>query len=129
MPNVDLEKRHLNRILTKNRKFTGKTRRNILLLFPIYYLPSCQVLQLHTLHSLQISKEHVGLILHKHFSMRKLFSKFVPRLLIMFQNNIVTMILRVVWTMDDTCINHYTPEANLQSAEWPAATKDYCFIH
>src|SRR5438034_6852539 len=65
--------------------------------------------------------------------MRKLLSKWVPRLLTvdqkqqrvddserclkLFQRNKKSFFMRYV-TMDETWIHHYTPESNRQSAEW-----------
>lgn len=86
--------------------------------------------------TINISKERVGFILHEHLSMRKLFSKWVPRLLTvdqkqqrvddseecleLFRRNKKDFFMRYV-TMDETWIHHFTPESNRQSAEWTAA--------
>ncbi|XP_018349932.1 PREDICTED: histone-lysine N-methyltransferase SETMAR-like [Trachymyrmex septentrionalis] len=84
----------------------------------------------------KISKGSVFTILHDHLSMRKLCSKWVPRLLTvdqkqqrvddsesclaMFQKDRKDFLRRYV-TMDETWIHHFTPESNRQSAEWTAA--------
>ena len=68
--------------------------------------------------------------------MRKLYSKWVPHLLTvdqkqqrvddskhcleLFQRNKKEFLRKYV-TMDETWINHFTPESNRQSAEWTAA--------
>ena len=80
----------------------------------------------------KISKGSVFTILHEHLSMRKLCSKWVPRLLTvdqrqqcvddsercleLFQDNKQDFFMLYV-TMDETWIYHYTPESNRQSAE------------
>lgn len=85
--------------------------------------------------TLKISEGSVFTILHQHLSMRKLCSKWVPRLLTvdqkqqrvdnsercleLFQRNKKDFFMRYV-TMDETWIHHYTPESNRQSAEWTA---------
>jgi histone-lysine N-methyltransferase SETMAR len=85
--------------------------------------------------TLKISEGSVFTILHEHLSMRKLCSKWVPRLLTvdqkqqrvddsercleLFQRNKKNFFMRYV-TMDETWIHHYTPESNRQSAEWTA---------
>uniref|UniRef100_A0A2S2QFV8 Mariner Mos1 transposase n=1 Tax=Sipha flava TaxID=143950 RepID=A0A2S2QFV8_9HEMI len=51
--------------------------------------------------------------------MRKLFSKWVPRLLTVDQKQ--QDFLRRYVTMDETWIHHHTPESNRQSAEWTVA--------
>ena len=74
-------------------------------------------------------------ILHEHLSMRKLLSKWVPRLLTLdqkrqrvvdserclelFRLNKPNFLRRCV-TMDETWIHHYTPESKRSSAEWTA---------
>ena len=75
-------------------------------------------------------------ILHEHLGMRKLCSKWVPRMLTPDQkqqriddseaclalfNRDKNDFLRRCVTMDETWINHFTPESNRQSAEWTAA--------
>lgn len=86
--------------------------------------------------TLKISEGSVHTILHQHLSMRKLFSKWVPRLLTvdqkqqriddsescleLFNRNKQDFLRRYV-TMDETWIHHHTPESNRQSAEWTAA--------
>lgn len=85
---------------------------------------------------LMISEGSAFTILHKHLSMRKLCSKWVPRLLTvdqkqqriddsercleLFKRNKRDFLRRYV-TMDETWIHHFTPESNRQSAEWRAA--------
>ncbi|XP_025156069.1 histone-lysine N-methyltransferase SETMAR-like [Harpegnathos saltator] len=85
---------------------------------------------------LKISFGSVYTILHEHLVKKKLFSKWVPRLLRMeqkqqrvddseryltlFTRNKQEFFCRYV-TMDETWIHHYTPESNRQSAEWRAA--------
>ena len=84
----------------------------------------------------KISFGSVFIILHKHLGMKKLFSKWVPRLLTMeqkqqriddserclalFTKNKKKFLHRYV-TIDETWIRHYTPESNQQSAEWKTA--------
>ena len=84
---------------------------------------------------LKISHGNVYAILHEHLSMRKLLSKWVPRLLTvdqkrqrvvdsercleLFRRNKPNFSRRYV-TMDETWIHHYTPESNRSSAEWTA---------
>ena len=83
----------------------------------------------------KISYGSVYAILHKHLSMRKLLSKWVPRLLTveqkrqrvvdsercleLFRRNKPNFSRRYV-TMDETWIHHYTPELKRSSAEWTA---------
>ena len=83
--------------------------------------------------TLEVPEGSVFTILHEHLSMRKLCSKWVPRLLTVdqkqqcdddserclevFQRNKKDFFMRYV-TMDETWIHHYTPESNRQSAEW-----------
>ena len=84
---------------------------------------------------LKISEGSVFIILHKSLGMRKLFSKWVRRLftsdqkqqrveesercLELFQRNKKGFFMRYV-TMNETWIDHYTPESNRRSAEWTA---------
>lgn len=84
---------------------------------------------------LKISEGSVFTIIHDHLGMRKLFSKWVPRILTpeqkqqriedsksclsMFQRNNSEFLRRYI-TMDETWIHHFTPESNRQSAEWRA---------
>ena len=70
-------------------------------------------------NTLKISEGSVHTILHEHLSMRKLFSKWVPRLLTFNQNKKEFLLWYV--TMDETWIHHHSPESNRQSAEWTAA--------
>ncbi|XP_055310682.1 protein GVQW3-like, partial [Sitodiplosis mosellana] len=83
--------------------------------------------------TLKISKGSVHTILHEHLPMRKLFSKWVPRLLTvdqkqqrvddseacleLFRRNEKDFLRRYV-TMDETWIHHFTPESNRQSSEY-----------
>lgn len=83
--------------------------------------------------TLKISKERVGHILHEHLGMRKMFSKWVPRVLTVdqkqqriddsercleiFKRDKKDFLRRYV-TMDETWIHHYTPESKRQSSEW-----------
>ncbi|XP_055307605.1 histone-lysine N-methyltransferase SETMAR-like, partial [Sitodiplosis mosellana] len=85
---------------------------------------------------LKISKGSVYTILHDHLGMRKLCSKWVPRLLTpeqkqnrvddsescltIFKRNPNEFLRRYV-TMDETWVHHFTPESNWQSAEWTEA--------
>ena len=85
--------------------------------------------------TLKISYGSVYAILHEHLSMRKLLSKWVPRLLTvdqkrqrvvdsercleLFRRNKPNFLRRYV-TMDETWIHHYTPESKRSSAEWTA---------
>ena len=75
--------------------------------------------------TLMISEGSVFLVLHESLGMRKLFSKWVPRLLTpdqkqqrvedsercleLFQRNKKDIFIRYV-TMNETWIHHYTPE-------------------
>ena len=84
----------------------------------------------------QISSGSVFTILHKKLSLKKVFSKWVPRLLSMeqkqqriddsesclslFTRNKKDFLRRYV-TMDETWIHHFTPESHRQSSEWRAA--------
>ncbi|KAJ0178113.1 hypothetical protein K1T71_005936 [Dendrolimus kikuchii] len=83
----------------------------------------------------KISYGSVYAILHQHLFMRKLLSKWVPRLLTvgqkrqrvvdsercleLFRRNKPVFLRRYV-TMDETWIHHYTPESMRSSAEWTA---------
>ncbi|KAL7726109.1 hypothetical protein ACLKA6_010156 [Drosophila palustris] len=85
---------------------------------------------------LKISAGSVHTIIHEHLGMKKVFSKWVPRLLTpeqkqqrideskscldMFTRNKSEFLRRYI-TMDETWIHHFTPESNRQSAEWHAA--------
>ena len=82
---------------------------------------------------LKISAGSVHTIIHEHLGMKKVFSKWVPRLLTpeqkqqrideskscldMFTRNKSEFLRRYI-TMDETWIHHFTPESNRQSAEW-----------
>lgn len=83
-----------------------------------------------------ISKERVENILHKHLHMRKLSARWVPRLLTIDQkrNRVTTSVeclemlrrnpddfLRRYITVDETWIHHYTPESKIQSRQWVEA--------
>lgn len=81
----------------------------------------------------KISEGSVLTILHEHLGMRKLLSKWVPRVLTidqkqqriddsercleLFNRNKKDFLRRYV-TMDETWIHHYTPESKRQSSEW-----------
>ena len=83
--------------------------------------------------TVKISEGSIFTILHEYLSMRKLCSKWVPRLLTveqkqqcvdyskrcleLFQRNKKDFFMRYV-TMDETWIHRYTPESYRQSAEW-----------
>ncbi|KAL7723955.1 hypothetical protein ACLKA6_019947 [Drosophila palustris] len=85
---------------------------------------------------LKISAGSVHTIIHEHLGMKKVFSKWVPRLLTpeqkqqrideskscldMFTRNKSEFLRRYI-TMDETWIHHFTPESNRQSTEWHAA--------
>ncbi|KAM8702311.1 hypothetical protein ACLKA7_004975 [Drosophila subpalustris] len=85
---------------------------------------------------LKISAGSVHTIIHDHLGMKKVFSKWVPRLLTpeqkqqrideskscldMFTRNKSEFLRRYI-TMDETWIHHFTPESNRQSADWHAA--------
>ena len=82
--------------------------------------------------TLKISEGSVFAILHGHLNMRKLCSKWVPRLLTvdqkeqrindpercleLFQRNKKVFFMRRE-TIDETSIHYYTPKSNRQSAE------------
>lgn len=84
----------------------------------------------------KISEGSVFSILHEHLSMRKLCSKWVPRLLTvdqkqqrvddsahcleLFKRNPTDFLRRYV-TTDETWIHYYTPASKRSSAEWTAA--------
>ncbi|GFV56768.1 mariner transposase [Trichonephila clavipes] len=84
---------------------------------------------------LKILKERVGHIVKEYLVMRKLCSKGVPRELAidqkqqriddstqclkLFNRNKCEFLFRYV-TMDETWLDHFTPESNRQSAEWTA---------
>ena len=88
--------------------------------------------------TLKISYGSVYAILHEHLSMRKLLSKWVPRLLTvdqkrqrvvdsercleLFRRNKLNFLRQYV-TMDETLIHHYTPESKRSSAEWTAVSE------
>ena len=95
-----------------------------------------QKLKLREIEELRISEDRVFIILHEHFSMKKLFSKWVScwftvdqkqqrvnnleSYLQLFQCNKKGFLWKYV-KMDETWIHHFTPESNRQSAEWTAA--------
>ncbi|XP_018402040.1 PREDICTED: uncharacterized protein LOC108779170 [Cyphomyrmex costatus] len=70
-----------------------------------------------------ISEERVFHILHDILGMRKLMSRWVPRLLTV-ENKRVHMIISKkmffvdMWTVDETCIHYYIPETKQQSKQW-----------
>jgi len=84
-----------------------------------------------------ISKEHVGYILHEELDMKKLCTRWVPRLLTadqkctrmkiseqclkLFNKNKTDLLLRFI-TMDEIWIHHYTPESKQQSKQWTEAS-------
>lgn len=86
-------------------------------------------------NTLKISKGSAFTIVHEHLSMRKLLSKWVPRLLNgdqkqqriddsercleLFKRNKKDFLRRYV-TMDETWIHHFTPESKRSAAEWAA---------
>jgi len=83
-----------------------------------------------------ISKEHIGHILHEELDMKKLCTRWVPRLLTAdkkctrmeiseqclerFNKNKTVFVCRFI-TMDETWIHHYTPESNQKSIKWTEA--------
>ena len=85
--------------------------------------------------TLKISYGSVYAILHEHLSIRKLLSKWVPRLftvdqkrqcvvdsercLELFRRNKLNFLRRYV-TMDETWIHHYIVESKRSSAKWTA---------
>ena len=85
--------------------------------------------------ALKISYGSAYAIFHEHLFMRKLLSKWVPRLLMvdqkrqrvvdsercleLFRRNKPNFLRQYV-TMDKTWIHHYTPESRRSSAEWTA---------
>ena len=86
---------------------------------------------------LNISEGSVFTILHEHSSMRKLCSKWVSRLLTVYQKQhciddsehslqlflyYKKEILHKYVTMDEMWLHHFTLESNWQSAEQPSAT-------
>ena len=85
--------------------------------------------------TLTISEGSVFTILHESLGMRKLLSKWVPRLLTLDQKQRVEDserclellkqgkkdFLRRYVTMNETWIHHYKPETKRSSAEWTAA--------
>ena len=91
-------------------------------------------------NTLKISEGSVFTILHEFLGMRKLFSKWVPRLLTLdqkqqrvedsehclelFKRGKKDSVRRYV-TMDETWIHHYTPETKRSSAEWTAAGESH----
>ena len=93
-----------------------------------------------TAEELKISEGSVFTILHEHFLMRKLSSKWVLRLLTLdqkqqcidvserclrlFQCNKKEFLCKYV-TTDETWIHHFTLESNQQSAEWTAVGESH----
>jgi histone-lysine N-methyltransferase SETMAR len=80
-----------------------------------------------------ISKERVGYILHEELDMKKHCARWVPRLLTADQkrtcmkiseqclerfNKNKTDFVRRFITMDETWIDHHTPESKQQSKQW-----------
>jgi histone-lysine N-methyltransferase SETMAR len=83
-----------------------------------------------------ITKESVGYILHEKLYMKKLCTRWVPRLLTADQkhtrmkiseqclerlNKNKTDFMRRFITMDEIWIHHYTPESKHQSKQWTEA--------
>ncbi|GBP71465.1 Histone-lysine N-methyltransferase SETMAR [Eumeta japonica] len=82
---------------------------------------------------LQISKERVGEIIHKHINMRKISARWVPKVLTPFDNqrrlqtskdflelvgdNIDEICNRIV-TVDETWVRQYDPESKQESMQW-----------
>jgi histone-lysine N-methyltransferase SETMAR len=89
-----------------------------------------------TAETIGISKECVGYILHKELDIKKLRTRWVPRLLTAdqkhthvkiseqclehFNKNKTDFVCRFI-TMDETWIHHYTPESKQQSKQWTEA--------
>ena len=84
-----------------------------------------------------ISKECTGYILHEELDMKKLCTRWVPRLLIADHtctrmkiseqclerlNKNKTDFVRRFITTDETWIHHYTPESKEQSKQWTEAS-------
>jgi histone-lysine N-methyltransferase SETMAR len=83
--------------------------------------------------TVSISTERVRNILHEHLTMKKLCSRWVPRLLTpvqkqcrkdistdclaLYKSN-PTEFLRRFITVDETWVHHYTPETKQQSKQW-----------
>ena len=91
-------------------------------------------------NTLKISESSVFTILRESLEMRKLFLKWVPRLLTPYQKQQSIEdsecclelfkrgkkdFLRRYVTMDETWIHHYTPETERSSAEWTAAGESH----
>ena len=98
-------------------------------------------LKLHEIaEELKISEGSVFTILHEHLSIRKLYLKWVLRLLTinqkqqhvnnserclqLFQHNEKEFLHKYV-TMNETWINHFTLESNWQSTEWTATGESH----
>jgi len=86
---------------------------------------------------IDISKERVGYILHEDLDMKKLCTRWVPRLLTADQkrtrmkiseqclerfNKNKTDFVHRFNTMDETWIHHYTPASKQQSKQWTEAS-------
>jgi len=84
-----------------------------------------------------ISKERVGYILHEELDMKKLYARWVPRLLTADQKRTRMKVSEQCWerfnknktdfvhrfiTMDETWIHHYTPLSKQQSKQWTEAS-------
>jgi len=83
-----------------------------------------------------ISKERVGYILHEELDMKKIYARWVPRLLTAdqkctcmkvpeqclehFNKNKTDFVCRFI-SMDETWIHHYKPECKQQSKQWTEA--------
>jgi len=86
--------------------------------------------------NIDISKEHVGYILHEELDMKKLCTRWVQHMLTAdqkctrmkisdqclecFNKNETDFVCRFI-TMDETWIHHYTPEFKQQSKQWTEA--------
>src|SRR5436190_11375660 len=97
---------------------------------------------------MNMSKERVCHKLNQHLDMRKLSSRWVPRLLTLDQKRVRMKISRALlaqfrrnkskfWrrliTVDETWIHQYTPETKIQSKQWtakgePAPKKQKLFL-
>lgn len=95
----------------------------------------CQIVE-----ELQISKERVGEILHKHLHMKKISARWVPRMLTpldkqrrlesckefldLCQPDLDEICNRIV-TSDETWIRQYDPESKQESMQWIKKEKDH----
>jgi hypothetical protein len=90
-----------------------------------------------TAETVGISKECVGYIMHEELDMKKLCTRWMPRLLTAdqkhtrmkiseqclerFNKNRTDFVRRRFITMDETWIHHYTPESKQQAKQWTEA--------